>query len=132
MNMLGQDPALPFWIVAPPTVLVMLFLAGHVMALQQADIEPRRKRIRTVTGVLMMLTSALLAHALAIISPSDTRTFLLAWLMIVALLGFIILLAAFDALNSCAVYRQAMSRTRRTLKKPPLHPLPSEPQHSDG
>lgn len=132
MNMLSQDPALPFWVVAPPTVFVMLFLAGHVMALQQADIEPRRKRIRTVTGVLMMLTSALLAHALGIISPGDTRTFLLAWIIIVALLGLIILLASLDALNSYTVYRRAMSRTQRSLKQPPLHPLPSEPQHSDG
>ena len=132
MNLLSHDPALPLWIVAPPTIFVMLFLAGHVMALQQADFEPRRKRIRTVTGVLMMVTAALLAHALAIISPSDSRTFVLTWLMIVSLLGLIILLAAIDVLSSYAVYRQAMTRTQRTLKQPPPDPFTSEPQHSDG
>lgn len=132
MNMLSQEPALPLWIVAPPTVFVMLFLAGHVMAIQQADIDPRRKRIRSVNGVLMMLTAALLAHALGVINPGDTRTFLLAWIIIVALLGLIILLAFVDTLNSYVVYRRAMSRSKRSLGPSPAHPFSPEPKHSDG
>jgi quinol-cytochrome oxidoreductase complex cytochrome b subunit len=140
MNLLSQDPALPLWAVAPPTILVMLFLAGHVNAMREADTNPRRRRIRTANGVLMMFTAALLAHALAIVSPSDSRTFLLTWIIIIALLGFIILLALIDALNSYSVYRQAMSRTRGSIKNQSAgHPTPHafspespESKRSDG
>ena len=69
MNMLGHDPALPLWAVVPPAAVVMLLLAGHIMAIADAQIEPRRRRIRSANGILMMLTTALLAHALAIVSP---------------------------------------------------------------
>ncbi len=143
MNLLSQDPALPLWVVAPPTIVVMLFLAGHVMATHEADMNPRRRRIRTANGVLMMLTTALLAHALAIVSPSDARTFLLTWLTIVSLLGFVIVLGLLDALNSYSGYRGAMARTRGSLKEMSgRHPAPpvyssdssdsSEAKRSDG
>ena len=47
MNTLGLDPVLPLWIVGPPTVVLMLFLANHVTALQQATIPLRRRRGRS-------------------------------------------------------------------------------------
>ena len=105
MNTLGLDPILPLWIVAPPTVVLMLFLANHVKTLQRTTAPPRRRRIRTATGVAMMLTTALLAHALAIVSPSDARTFVLVWMMIISLLGLIILLAFLDAMTTYFLLR---------------------------
>lgn len=134
MNTLGLDPVLPFWIVAPPTVVLMLFLANHVTALQQTTVCLRR-RVRTANGVAMMLTTALLAHALAIVSPSDVRTFVLVWMMIVGLLGLIILLALLDAMTT---YFLLQARTRRarwtfaSLAPPQLARLNPEAEPRDG
>ncbi len=111
MNTLGLDPILSLWIVAPPTVVLMLFLANHVAALQQTTV-PLRRRVRTANGVAMMLTAALLAHALAIVSPADVRTFVLVWMMIVGLLGLIILLALLDATTTYVLLRAQRRRAQ--------------------
>ncbi len=127
MNTVGLDPVLPFWIVAPPTVVLMLFLANHVTALQQTTVSLRR-RIRTANGVAMMLTTALLAHALAIVSPSDVRTFVLVWMMIVGLLGLIILLALLDALTTYFLLRARTRRARWAFApRTPLQPARLNP-----
>ena len=120
MNTLGLDPVLPLWIVAPPTVVLMLFLANHVTALQQTTVSLRR-RIRTANGVAMMLTTALLAHALAIVNPADVRTFVLVWMMIVGLLGLIILLALLDAITTYFLLR-AHKRQARCAFAPRTQP----------
>lgn len=135
MNMLGQDPALPLWAVGPPAALVMLFLAGHIMAMAQAQIDARRRRIRSANGVLMMLTTALLAQALAVVSPADTRTFVLVWMMIITLLGLTILLALADAFNSVVLHRQELRQTRIAMHpRRPLGPCPVhlEPEQTDA
>ena len=36
MTLAATGPALPLWIVAPPCALLMLILAGYVMALREA------------------------------------------------------------------------------------------------
>ncbi|MCH8271060.1 MAG: hypothetical protein IH985_07610 [Planctomycetes bacterium] len=115
MNTLGLDPVLPLWIVAPPTVVLMLFLANHVTTLQQSTAPLRRRRIRTANGVAMMLTTALLAHALAIVSPADVRTFVLVWMMVVGLLGLIILLALLDAMTTYFLLRAHRQRATGAL-----------------
>lgn len=135
MNTLGLDPVLPLWIVGPPTVVLMLFLANHVTALQQSTVPLRRRRIRTATGVAMMLTTALLAHALAIVSPADVRTFVLVWMIIVGLLGLIILLALLDAMTTyflLRAHRQHTCSTLAHLTPPQLALLNPEVEPSDA
>ena len=38
MILAATGPALPLWIVAPPCAILMLILAGYVMALREADV----------------------------------------------------------------------------------------------
>lgn len=113
---MSQDAIIPFWVAAPPAILTMLILAGHVMALQQAEMPEKRRRIRTANGVVMLFTTPLIAFAMSIASPSDPKTFVLVWMAIVGLLGIVILLACLDALLTMVLRRRELREARIRLR----------------
>jgi uncharacterized membrane protein YozB (DUF420 family) len=128
---------LPAWIVVPVAAAAMLVLAAHVLALQQTPMPPRRRRIRTANGLLMMLVSSLLAYALGVAptvgnpttNPEAARTFLLVWSMIMSLLAVIIGLAALDVAHTArlalGVRRKLRDDLREGIRKA-HHEHPSE------
>jgi len=127
---LGASPFLPAWAVLPVAGLVMLFVAGHVLAINdaRAEVPTRRRRIRTANGVILMWVCALVAYGTSILDPSDARRFVLTWSAVTALVGVAVLLALFDALNTIRMHARARKEIRRELRESIEHLL-GESQH---
>ena len=124
MLLLGANSILPGWGVLPVAGATMVVIAAHILNLHQTPMPPRRRRIRTVNGLLMMFVSALLAYAIGIAhgvehpsaSPSQTREFLVVWLLIIGLVGIIVIMAGLDAattMRHSLARRAAMRRDMR-------------------
>lgn len=111
------SPVFPLWLTAPLGVLVMLLAAGHLIALNhpKAHVHPSRRRIRTTNDVVALVLVPLLVYAFSIVSPSQTRAFLFAWLTVMGLLGIVLLLAAVDMFNNARLNREANARVRTEL-----------------
>jgi hypothetical protein len=111
---------LPAWLVIPIAGITMLLIAGHVQAIQELEMPTRRRRIRTINGVLMIFATALMAYAVSIADsgrvvlsqPEAARHFVLTWGMITTLVGLIVLLAALDSLTTV----QQHTKHRRALR----------------
>ena len=115
---------LPAWIVVPIAAAAIVVLAAHVLALQQAVMPIRRRRIRTANGLLMMLIASLLAYALGVApavgnpttNPDAARTFLFVWSAIMSLLAIVIGLAALDVAHTARLALSARRRIRDELR----------------
>src|SRR5215510_3061619 len=93
-------PLAPAWLVAPLAVLALLVIAGHVLALDKAEMPASRRRIRKVNGFLMMFTTPLAAYAFAVVSPSRARLFVMVWMIVAGLVTLVLLLALLDMANT--------------------------------
>jgi hypothetical protein len=112
------------WLVIPVAALVLLFISAHVLSVQVTPMPPAQRRLRTASGMLMLLVAGLLAWGLSIgpagledagASPAGraaAQTAAIIWLVIVLLLGLIVLLAILDASQTL---REAV-RERRSLR----------------
>lgn len=106
MPLLASTTILPGWVVLPVSVVVMLVVASHVLTTHASDLPLRRRRLRTVNGLLMMFVTALMAYALGVAAviddptsrPQETRQFVIVWLAIVALVSVVVAIACVDAL----------------------------------
>lgn len=103
------------WIVLPVVAAVMLFVAWHIVALHDAPMPPSRRRIRTASGLVMLLVAPLLAYALGVLTTANPRTFVMVWLLIVGLLGVIIALAGLDVVNTARLHLRLKRSARRQL-----------------
>lgn len=120
MEVLGQTsvvissgPLAPAWIVIPLAVLTLLVVAGHVLALEKAEMPASRKRIRRVNGLLMMFTVPLTAYAFGIVSPQQGRLFVMVWMIVFGLVFLVLSLAVLDMMNT---WRMTW-REKRALKQ---------------
>ncbi len=116
MTLAATGPALPLWAVLPPCAILMLMLAGYVMALREADVPESRRRIRTMGSVTMMLTQPLIVYLFAIATPANARTFMLTWALLIGLLGILIVLALVDVLNNVRISGNARSELKSELR----------------
>ena len=116
MTLAATGPALPLWAVVPPCAMLMLFLAGYVLALREADVPESRRRIRTMGCVTMMLTQPLIVYLFAIATPANARTFMLTWALLIGLLGILVVLALVDVLNNVRISANARSAFRSELR----------------
>lgn len=116
--MTNTDPILPAWLVLPMGVLALLVLAGHFLALGGSrDMDPQRRRIRIANTVMMMLAVPLVCYGFAVATPAQARTYVYVWVLIAALLCFIILLAMLDMLHSWRLHRSQLRALRLQLAK---------------
>lgn len=111
----------PAWITIPVAGVTLLVVAAHIIAMHLSSMDSRRRRLRTVAGVLTMLITALLAYAVGVApatpehgSPSEARLFVVLWTTIVGLLGALVILALLDALSTL---RHANLSSRRLRKQ---------------
>lgn len=103
-------PALPAILLAG---VGMVLTAGYVLAIQRDDVPASRRRIRTASGVLLMILMGLLAWASGVVPVADRRVFVLAWLLVVIVLGAVIALAMADILNNLRLGQiERRARTR--------------------
>lgn len=126
--MSSSNPILPIWVVAPVGALTLLVLAGHLLAIWNAPIDPRRRRIRVASSSLLMLMVPLFCYGLSGAAPSRSREFVLVWLLVVVLLLFVILLAMADMLNSLRLHRAHARALRKSLAAPVAAKAPARDQ----
>lgn len=106
---------LPLWIVAPLGLFTLFILAGHLLSIKAAAIDPRRRRIRMATSAILMFTVPIFCYGLSGSTPSRSREFVLVWLMVAVLLLFVILLAMADMMHSLQLHRAQLRELRRSM-----------------
>lgn len=112
---LSPEPLAPMWLVAPIAILAMLVVGGHVLLIDRSDQPATRKRIRTVNGLLMMFTIPLIAAAFAFIPPTNTRLFVMSWVLVVGLIVLVLMLAILDMGASFLMHRKERAELRRQV-----------------
>lgn len=120
------------WLVVPLAGATMLAIAIHIVGLQSPSVPPRRRRIRTANGLIMLVLTALLAYALGVepepvtgVASQSGRSFLMLWLIILTLLAMVMLLAALDMAHTVLLGVADRRALRRTLRVAPPEPAPS-------
>ncbi len=122
---LARSTVLPPWVVLPIAALALLVIAAHIMAMYEVEMPIRRRRIRTASGLLMMLITGLLAYALSLapvggeapLRQDHASVFLQVWLMIIVLIGMVVLLAGLDAIETLRLGVQSRRQMRRRLRE---------------
>lgn len=117
LAMMPEGPLVPPWLSLPLAGLVVLIIATHMHALARSTTEPVRKRIRTATGWLMLITAPLTGYAFGVVSPADPRGFVLTWLAVAGMLGIIIILACLDILNSGRLRRARLAEIAKQMQE---------------
>lgn len=120
MLTLGTGSLAPGWLVLPLAGVALLATAAHIVALREAPagaLPESRRRIRTATGWVIMVTIPLTAYAFGIATPSDAGVYLTVWMAVVALLGAILMLALLDAVNTMRLHRAAVRRLRAEYRR---------------
>ncbi len=112
------ETLMPAWFVLPVATIVLLILTAHLLAMNAPEIEPRRRRIRTVNNLLMMLTTPLIAYGFGLVDASDGRRFVLVWTVVPVLLLMTVLLALADMVNTLAIHRRARRDIGRGIARP--------------
>lgn len=109
-------PLLPAWLVIPLASVAMIAVGAHLLWIQDADVPSSRRRIRTLSGLLMLVVTPMLAHGLLAGAPSP-RTFVLLWTCITVLVTTILVLALLDAVNNVRLHRLARRDRRAELSR---------------
>jgi hypothetical protein len=110
-------PVASAWIMIPVACVAMLVVAAHVIALGKAEMPASRRRIRSASGALMLLTIPVLAYASSIVTPAQTRLFVLSWTLGVGLLTLVVALALLDMLNTLRLHRAEKAALRQSLRE---------------
>lgn len=122
-------------LVHPAIVLALgsvtiLIIAAHLIALNQADMPPRRRRLRTINGVLMLLATPLLAFAFGYLSPDTPRLFLFVWMTAIALLGLILIVSTLDMAFTFRAQQKIHRDLARRLRDHARHTAHHQEPHS--
>ncbi|HLO41094.1 MAG TPA: hypothetical protein VK176_08730 [Phycisphaerales bacterium] len=110
-----RSPLVPTWLAITAATITLLALMVHMRLVMTSEMPSSRRRIRTVNGWLMLGAIPLLAFAFGIATPSQARTFGLAWAASVGLIGIIVMLAMLDMLNNWRLHRRASRALREDL-----------------
>jgi peptidoglycan/LPS O-acetylase OafA/YrhL len=113
--MIDPSPIAPVWFTAPLGVGGLLVIGSHLIALQHSAMEPRRRRLRTATTILLMLATPLIVYAASVARPTDPRTFVLSWVLVAALMTMVLVLALVDIAHTAAIHRAELRELRRRL-----------------
>ncbi|MEO1584849.1 MAG: hypothetical protein AAFR96_09800 [Planctomycetota bacterium] len=108
--------ALPLWAVAPPAAVLMVLLAGYVLALREADVPESRRRIRTAATMVMIVLQPLLVYLFAIGGSHQPRPFVFTWALVMGLLALLVVLAMLDAINNAKLSAANRAELREELR----------------
>jgi hypothetical protein len=111
------ESILPVWFVLPLASLTLVVLGVHLQWMHQADMPGSRRRIRTASNLVSMLTVPLIAAGFALINPNDHRVFVMVWLAIVGLLGVVVVLAGVDMLNNLRIHSKERHQVRSEIRQ---------------
>ena len=110
-------PIAPPWLALTLGMVTLVVVAGHLIALRSAEMPESRRRIRTVSGVVILMATPLVAYAFGIATPSEAKAFTLAWSAVMGLLGLILILAALDIVNNGRIWRQQHRAMRAAMRR---------------
>ncbi|MCB9845388.1 MAG: hypothetical protein H6811_05330 [Phycisphaeraceae bacterium] len=110
MSGLESLPLVSPWLAGPAAALTMVVIATHASALRSSGIPSSRRRIRSANAAVMLLTTPVIAYALAV--ANGPREFLLSWMAVIGLLTIVISLACIDMVNNTRLHRAS----RRDLR----------------
>ena len=122
----ASNTVLPAWLVLPIAGITMLVVSTHVLAIQQSGMPVKRRRIRTANGIVMLVVTAMLAYALALVrvsdqppatEPAQAREFVLVWMLIIGLLGLVVVMAGMDAVLTMSQTVASRRALRRELQQ---------------
>ena len=115
--MLTDGTVLPPIVVIPMAGLTILIILAHLVALRASPEMPlSRKRIRSSSAVVMLITTIVLAYAFGFARIDDPRQFTLSWFSAVMLLMMVLLLATLDAANNIRLARIHKERIRKAAR----------------
>ncbi len=101
----------------PLAAMMLILLAGHILALQDCDQPALRKRIRSANGVLFMLMTCLGYAGMCWFTTEESpREWALTWMAIMMIVSVSVLLAMTDALYTAVLRRKAISQVRKVTK----------------
>jgi heme exporter protein D len=115
---MSHEPIASPWIVFPIAAILLIAVAGHLIALREVPagkIPESRRRIRIATGWVIMFTIPLSAYGFGIANTSEPNIFAFVWTAVVLLVGCILLLAMIDMLNSARINRGEQDELNREL-----------------
>jgi len=122
--------------VLPVSIGVLLLIAGHLTAMQRAEMPRSRRRIRTINGVVMLFATPLIAYAFGIAHEGNAGTFVAAWSGVTVLMGVILVMAVIDMLNNLRLHRERLRRIRgdavQTLRAEVASRSRGRPSLADG
>lgn len=123
----SANPVMSLWILLPISGASMLLIASHIALVRRAPVEEMpesRRRIRSANGVLLLAITMLLTYALGYVGmlPSGggaighVRAFVVVWMVILALVPVVLLLAAMDMVDTARKQRDAARVMRAQLR----------------
>lgn len=112
-----HTPLLPWWFVIPVAALAVIVLTIHLLVLNAAAIDPKRRRIRMANNLLMILVTPLIAYGFAVVPVSNARVFMLIWTLVPGLLLIVVMLALADALHTLRLHRRARRELRARFRE---------------
>jgi len=105
--------------VLPLGAIALVVIAGYLIALRAAPtsdaLPPSRRRIRTVSGWVSLITVALLAYGFGVATPANARVFMLVWIAGTAMVGVVLMLAFIDLADTYRIRRDTDRARRREL-----------------
>lgn len=117
----STSPLLPSWVVLPVAVVMLLVVAVHLLVVSHAPMPASRRRIRLANGWIMLFLVPLGAAAFGVVTPSDPRSFVFVWTLVIFMLLMLIVLATIDIVNTGILYRRERRSLRDSFGQPPAH-----------
>lgn len=117
---MNPEPIASPWIVFPIAMILLIAVAGHMIALRElphGKMPESRRRIRIATGWVVMLTIPLSAYGFGIASTANPQVFVLVWTTVVLLIGGVLVLAVLDMLNSARINRAERDQLSMDLQR---------------
>lgn len=108
---------LPAWAVFPLAGMVMVFLAGHVLALRGASMPESRRRLRTANAWVMLALTPQVAVLFGYASRATPKLFVLTSTSVVVMLGVMVLIAVADMLNNARITRDSRKELHNDIAR---------------
>ncbi len=97
---------------AAVTIPLALVVAGWIMwywhRLAAPEVPDSRRRIRRASLIVMLVSQPILVQALSFANPHDTNptAYVIAWLLVIFLVGLVLVTAGLDVLNTMRLQRE--------------------------
>lgn len=115
--MLTGTTLVPAILTLPAAAVLLVVVAGHLLATMHRTEPASRRRIRTANGFVVLVTIPLLAMGFSVIDPDRYPTeWLLVWLAAIALLSINVGLALLDIANTIRLTLRSRRDLRTSLR----------------